>query len=244
VDGNVRTDVFHGQQWNGTEYVPATFGTVTMNGSPGYYPVPAISDVLLWLNTLPGCYLDSTTLVSGTTHKITVDFYAGAGSLLEPATPLNIYVDNRPCTATLTAATLLLSGGGAPVTVNACGLLPYGSAADEVEIPFTASQPEGFGSYQFSMVKSVSPVSLSTNTGGPVSGAVPAGAPVEMTAGSLLGTCTLAGFAAEVYVWASAVTGWARCSEYDAEALEGFVLAPASQPGELAARPPGQPIAS
>lgn len=230
VDGNVRTDVFQGQQWDGTQYVPATFGTTTMNGSPGYYPVPAISELMLWLGTLPGCYLDSTTLVSAQTHTITVDFYAADGTLLESAAPLTIYVDNNRCTATLTAPTLLPSGGGASVTANPCGLLSYGSAADQVEIPFTASQPEGFATYQFSLVRGVTPVPVSQPASGPVSGISLASDPIEESVAALLGSCPTAGFAVEVYVYASAVTGWARCSQYDAEALEGFVLAPAPLP--------------
>jgi len=46
------------------------------------------------------------------------------------------------------------------------------------------------------------------------------------TAANLLGTCPTAGFAAEVYVAARMTNGYNRQSEYDAEALMGFVLTP------------------
>ncbi len=42
----------------------------------------------------------------------------------------------------------------------------------------------------------------------------------------MLGTCTVAAFAANVYVAATANTGWSRCSQYDRSALEAFALAP------------------
>jgi hypothetical protein len=40
----------------------------------------------------------------------------------------------------------------------------------------------------------------------------------------LLGSCPTAGFAAEVYVAATMTNGNGRQSQYDAEALMGFVL--------------------
>jgi len=224
VGGVVRTDVFHGEWWNGTEYIPKVFGPQTLNGQQGYYPVPSATDLALWLQPLPGCYLDSTSLASAQLHTITVDFYTAVGALLESATPLAIYVDNNPCTATITEATL----NGVQAT-NACGYLPYNPAAkatDQVQIPFGASQPEGYATYRFSLVKGANQILLSPPVPGPVSGITPANDPIQETVAALLGTCVIAGFAADVYVWAGAITGWARCSQYDASAVEAFVLAP------------------
>ena len=51
-------------------------------------------------------------------------------------------------------------------------------------------------------------------------------APFDDTVAHLLGTCTVAAFAASVYVAATANTGWSRCSQYDRSALEAFALAP------------------
>jgi hypothetical protein len=157
-------------------------------------------------------------------YTITVDFYTAAGVLLESAMPLNIYVDNNPCTATITEPTL----NGVQAT-NACGYLPYNpahSATDHVLIPFGASQPEGYATYRFSLIKGANQVALSQPSSGLVGGITPATDPVRETVAALLGSCAIAGFAAEVYVWAEAITGWARCGQYDASAVEAFVLAP------------------
>jgi hypothetical protein len=224
VDGVVRTDVFHGARWNGTSYVAATFGPHTVNGHQGYYPVPSMSELMLWIQPLPGCYLDSTNLASAQLHTVTVDFFNAAGTLLESAVPLSIYVDNNRCTATIAEPTL----NGVQAT-NACGFLPYNPAtapADQVQISFVAAQPEDYATYQFSLIKGVNAVALSQATSGPVGGISPASDPITATVASLLGTCTTAGFAAEVYVYADATTGWTRCSQYDASAAVAFVLAP------------------
>ena len=46
------------------------------------------------------------------------------------------------------------------------------------------------------------------------------------TVGALLGTCTIAGFAETVSVWAMATDGWSRQSQYDDFAIQAFALAP------------------
>lgn len=99
VDGNLRTDQFSTAIWNGTAYVPAVFGPQLLDGSPGYYPVSAISDLMLYIQPLPGCYLDSTNMTSGQPHTITVDFYDSTGVSVESAAPLRILVDNNPWSA-------------------------------------------------------------------------------------------------------------------------------------------------
>ena len=225
VDNAVRTDVFHGAWWDGTQYIARTFGPQNLNGQPGYYPVPSVSDLALWLQPLPGCYLDSTNLASAQLHTITVDFYTASSALLESATPLAIYVDNNPCTATITAPTL--NG----VSANACGFLPYNpltTASENVVIPFGASHPEGFATYAFRLTRGTVNVPLSQPAAGPVGGITPATDPIRETVAALFAPsgCTIAGFAALVYVWAEAITGWSRCSQYDAQAVEAFVLAP------------------
>ena len=225
VDNAVRTDVFHGAWWDGTQYVARTFGPQDLSGQPGYYPVPSVSDLALWLQPLPGCYLDSTNLASAQLHTITVDFYTASSALLESATPLAIYVDNNPCTATITAPTL--NG----VSANACGFLPYNpltTASENVVIPFGASHPEGFATYAFRLTRGTVNVPLSQPAAGPVGGITPATDPIRETVAALFAPsgCTIAGFAALVYVWAEAITGWSRCSQYDAQAVEAFVLAP------------------
>ena len=55
-------------------------------GNPGYYPVPSISDLMLYVQPLPGCYLDSTNLASGQIHTITAEFFDATGTAIESAT--------------------------------------------------------------------------------------------------------------------------------------------------------------
>jgi hypothetical protein len=224
VDGNVRTDVFHGAV-NG---VPATNSPIAIGSNPGYYPVFTAAQAEQWLPSLPGCYLDSTNLTSGQLHTITVDFYDATGvTVLASATPLKVYVDNNSCTAVLTAATF----NGNPAT--ACGYLSYTTATqnENVEIPFLAAQPEGRATYSVSLYRGVTPITgaLSGTTSGAVTSAW---ADLSATAQGLLTyqpntpPCTTAAFAAYLYVAATAQTGWWRCSELDASAAEAFMLVP------------------
>jgi hypothetical protein len=194
------------------------FGPQYLGGNPGYYPVPTIAELLLYIQPLPGCYLDSTSLTSGATHTITVDFYDALGNYLESATPLTIMVDNNPCSVSLAPAAI----GGTSAT-TACGFLGYnpGSiATDKLTVAYSAGQPEGYATWSFSLTKAGTTV---YSTGGAVPGPP---APFSETVKAALGSCTVAAYAAYVYVAATANTGWARCSQYDRSALEAFALAP------------------
>ena len=64
-----------------------------------------------------------------------------------------------------------------------------------------------------------------------VSGAVGAGDFSDNeTAETLLGECAIAGYSENLAVWATAIDGWRRLSEYDRYAVRAFVLAPAEHP--------------
>jgi hypothetical protein len=218
VDGNLRTDQFSTAIWDGSAYVPAVFGPQLLDGSPGYYPVPSIAELMLYIQPLPGCYLDSTNLTSGATHTITVNFYDSAGVSVESAAPLTILVDNNPCSVSLAQAAI----GSSSATTD-CGFLAYNPAtesADQLTIAYSAGQPEGYATWSFSLTKAGTPI---YSTGGPVPG--PA-APFDEPVATALGGCAVAAFAAYVYVAATANTGWSRCSQYDRSALEAFALAP------------------
>lgn len=218
VDTALRTDQFHTAKWDGTKYAPATFGPQMLNGSPGFYPVPSISDLMLYVQPLPGCYLDSTNLTSGQTHTITVDFYDVNGSFLASGAPLTILVDNNPCSVSLSMAAI-----GANAATTECGYLQYDPATkadDHVTIAYSAGHPEGYATWSFSLTKAGKPI---FSVGGPVSSPP---SPFDDTVDHLLGTCSVAAFAAYVYVAATANTGWYRCSQYDRSALEAFALAP------------------
>ncbi|MBV8811060.1 MAG: hypothetical protein JO033_20520 [Acidobacteriaceae bacterium] len=217
VDGVVRMDTWTDEKWNGTQYVSQTTAPVIVAGQPGYYPVHPISELFLWMNPTLGSLLNSTNLSTGL-HTISIDFVNGTGTIVESSTPLTIYVDNNPCVAALQSPTL----NGASADPN-CGLLHYtGATAKPVTMAFTASQPEGFATYTFELIKGVNVLTPPT-VSGPV---VSASSPMSSAAATLLGTCTIAAFSEYLYVAATANNGWGRQSQYDASAAVAFVLAP------------------
>jgi len=218
VNGTVRTDQFNTVKWNGTTYAPAVFGPETISGE-AYYPVPSISDLELWYPGLPGCYLDSTTLPNAAISKIEVSFFKASLAPINPVpADISVYVDNSPAKASISTPIL----DGVPATV-ACGYMPYTNVADDVTISYTASQPQGHASYSFSVIRGIGAGSWGVN-GLPVT---PPPTPFSESVSTLLSTCKIAGFAAEVYVATTATTGWGRAGGLDASAAVAFVLAPA-----------------
>jgi len=210
------------EHWNGFEYVAQTTNSVTVGGQSGFYPTRALSDLFLWMNPSLGGFVQSTGLPNGLS-TIWIEFVDATGSVIEWATPLTILVDNNPCKASIAAPTL--HGATADPT---CGVLHYGTKdASPVTMPFTASHPNDFATFSFELVKGVNEVTLPPLplVGLPVALA-PGLSPIVETVANLLGTCTIAAFAEEVYVAATANNGWSRQSQYDASALIAFVLAP------------------
>jgi len=192
-----------------------------VGGQADFYKVHPVSQLFLWMNPTLGMLMNSTNLSNGL-HTIVIEFYTGLGTLVESSTPLTILVNNQSCVATLSPP--LLGGGASADPV--CGLLHYGTNTSQaVSMAFTASQPAGYATFSFELVKGVNPVALPATppTSGPVSAAV---SPFTGTVSSLLGTCTIAGFAEDLYVAATINNGWGRQSQYDASALIAFVLAP------------------
>ena len=116
-----------------------------------------------------------------------------------------------------------------PATMaDSCGVLHYGTTkTTTVSLAFTASQPANYATFSTQLVRGVtglgSPPLPAPLPSGPVT-AAPGDSPITPTVAALLGTCPTAGFAAEVYVAASMTNGNGRQSQYDAEALMGFVL--------------------
>jgi hypothetical protein len=112
---------------------------------------------------------------------------------------------------------------GASSATTDCGFLAYNpatAATDDVTVSYTAGQPEGFANWSFSLIKAGTTIATAA---GPVTSPP---APFSETVAGMLGTCTVAAFAANVYVAATANTGWARCSQYDRSASQAFALAP------------------
>lgn len=220
VDGVVRTDHFTDEHWNGFEYVAQTVAPVNVSGQPGYYPTRALADLFLWMNPSLGAMIDSTSILNGV-HTLLLEFTNGVGTVLESAS-IWVRIDNSSCSATI--STPILPSTTADLN---CGLLHYGTKdASPVSIAFTASHPNNFANFSFRVVKGVNPVTLPPlPLGGPVS-AAPGLSPLVETVQDLLGSCSIAGFAAEVYVAVTTINGWSRQSQYDADALIAFVLAP------------------
>ena len=222
VDGVPHTDSFTNYYWNGTSYVLKTTSAATVGPSAGCYPVHATSDLLNWYIAALGDMLDSTVLTNGL-HTILLQFTNAAGAPLVQSRPLTILVNNQPCVATLNAPVVSTTP---PTGADICGVLHYGTnKALTVSLVFTASQPANFADYSFALARGVTPL-------GPPSVVLPSGpvsavaSPMTATVANLLGTCPTAGFAAEVYVAATMTNGYNRQSQYDAEALMGFVLTP------------------
>lgn len=223
VAGFVLQDVtWTDEHWNGFEFVPITISPVNVGGQPGFFPTRALSDLFLWMNPSLGGFIQSTNLPNGL-NTIWIEFVDGAGNFKEWATPLQIRVDNNICTATIGAPTA--HGSSADLT---CGLLHYGTKdSSPVSMPFTASHPNNFASFNFVLIKGANEVTLPPLPiiNAPVS-AAPGFSPIQEPVAGLLGSCTIAAFAEDVYVFATANNGWSRQSQYDAEALIAFALAP------------------
>ena len=223
VGGVVRTDAFTDDYFvSGTGYVPkTTTPTVVFPSQPGvyYYPVHPVSQLFDWLNPALGSMIDSTSLTSNATHAIVVTFVGATGATVATSTPLTILVDNNPCVAALGAPSI-----GSAVA-NSCGLLVYAAPANIVSMGLTATQPQNFATYSFSVVRGVPGVPAAS-----AAGLVPAASPIHEPASALLGPCApapgIAAFAESLYVAASATNGWFRQSQYDASATQAFVLVP------------------
>ena len=224
VDSVPHTDSWTNYKWNGSANVLVTTTAATVGPSSGCYPVHPLSELFLWLSPALGDSLDSTSLTNGT-HTIVVQGLDSGGNPM-PAVkslPLTIMVNNQSCTAVLSPPVLNTTPAA---TADACGVLHYGTVTSTtVSLAFTASQPAGYATFSIDLVRGVTPVALvpALPSNAPVSTAV---SPVTATVATLLAKCPVAGFAAEVYVAASMTNGLNRQSQYDAEALMGFVLSP------------------
>jgi hypothetical protein len=220
IDSVYRQDTWTDEKWNGTAFVPDTVSPVLIGGQPSY---PVRTSPFLYMNPALGSLVDSTNLTNAL-HTFEVEFVNGVGKVLatSPAIPgpYWIRVDNNPCVGVLAAPSI-----GATMA-DACGILRYTSTAQVVSMGLTASHPNNFATFSFSLIRGhnnpPAPV-ISGPTSGPVSIAPAA---ITGTVAGLLGTCSgMAAFAEWLYVAATANNGWSRQSQYDASDEEAFTLA-------------------
>jgi hypothetical protein len=132
---------------------------------------------------------------------------------------MTLHVDNNVCSSSLAAPTL----NGNPA--NPCGVMNYDpNAPGSVTMDYTASHPHGFATYTFGLYRGGTLLTPPTVSNQPVG----AGSfSTTQTVNYLLGGCPVAGFAEYLNVWALAIDGWRRLSEYDTLTIaRGFVLAP------------------
>ena len=219
VDSVYRQDTWTDEKWNGTTFVLDTVSPVPIGGQPSY---PVRTSPFLYMNPALGSLMDSTNL-SNALHTFEVEFVNGSGVVLatSPAgPPYHILIDNNHCVGVLAEPSI----GGTPA--DACGILRYTSTAQVVTMGLTASHPNNFATFSFSLIRghgALPPPVISGTTSGPVSAAPAA---ITGTVGGLLGTCSgMAAFAESLYVYATANNGWARQSQYDASDLLAFTLA-------------------
>jgi hypothetical protein len=169
-------------------------------------------------NTLGINYVVPTTL--DLTSTITT-VGAGALGLVTAAGRLvfQLHIDNNRCDAALQPPQIAGSASS-----DACGLLRY-EPGDTVTLQWTAIHPNGFATFKHAVVKGTTELPAPMTTSGFV-GAPPGTHSDNHSVASLLGDCTIAGFAETVSVWATATDGWSRQSQYDDHAIQAFALAP------------------
>jgi len=167
----------------------------------------------LGINYVVPTTLDLTATIP-TENAALLGLVTGAGRLT-----YQLHVDNNACDAALQPPEIAGS-----VSADPCGLLRY-TQGDSVTLQWTAFHPHQFATFQHAVVKGMTELPPPITTSGVVT--PPPGTHTETNpVAALLGTCTVAGFAETVSVWAMATDGWSRQSQYDDHVIQAFALAP------------------
>jgi len=243
--GTLPINIDHYHAWNsGIRYYKVLVNTaprydswseVRMDPSNGYYDIIEVkkadtngfyaihNPVYSYLETDLGCLLDSTTLAnsaSGSPYQLTVEFFDASHNLVAGTTMGNLlFINNQMCVAAMDMPML----GSNHADPN-CGYLKYTLLTDAVSAHWVASQPMGFGTYSYTIIKGAYNFYH-------VDGAILPGTIVDETYSNtvtgMLGTCPgVAAFAEYLYVASTIVNGNGRQSQYDASASVAFCLAP------------------
>jgi hypothetical protein len=237
--GSLPVNIDHYHAWNsGIRYyrvlidgVPRhdSWTEVRMDPSNGYYDIleTKIADnngfyyvhnpVYSYLESDLGCLLDSTTL-SNALHHLAVEFYDA--SHVSISTMGNaLLINNQGCVALMDMPAL----DGHAIDAN-CGYLKYNDPSHLISLHWAASQPMGFATYSYSIVKgaygfdglsgALYPATLFDYT-------------YSKTVAAMLGTCPgVAAFYESLYVASTIINGVSRQSQYDASQGVAFCLAP------------------
>ena len=212
VDGNPRLETWWDLELNtanGKYEIPVQFQPQDIAGQHGYYQIHPAGH--WYMNTDLGMILNSTVLANGL-RPFLIQFTDAAGHVMQ-SRALNVLIDNNRCTAVIGMPTV----SGHPATPD-CGILKFTAKTDPVQINYTASHPSLFATFGFSIVKGANTIYyISGNS---------SLAPFTFNdnVGHLLGTCPAAAFAAQLAVWATAINGYGRQSQYDAYATVAFAL--------------------
>ena len=139
---------------------------------------------------------------------------------------VTVRVDNNPSLARIGAPAL----DGTPAG-SACGVMTYASRAATVTMPFDAVQRNRFATSSLTVVRGAGPGAV-VSASGTASASIATPPPVpSASVDTLLGTCNIAGFSENLYIWHMATDGWSRQSDLDSSAVRAFVLAPTGSPG-------------
>jgi hypothetical protein len=212
VDGKPRLETWGDLELNtanGKYEIPVSFQPQDIAGQHGYYPIHPAGH--WYMNTDLGMILNSTALANGL-RPFVIEFTDAAGHVLQSHSQA-VLIDNNPCTAVIGMPTV----AGKPATPD-CGILKFTAKTDPVQIVYTASHPSLFATFGFWIVKGANSIYYTPGNASL--------APFTFTdnVGHLLGTCPAAGFSAQLAVWATAINGYYRQSQYDAYWTVAFAL--------------------
>lgn len=212
VDGTPRTETWWDVELNlatGKYDIAVKSVPQDIAGQHGYYAVRAAGH--WYMNPDLGLIFDSATLANGL-RTFLVEFTNAAGHVLQSYTRI-LRIDNRACVAVIGSPTVNNKTASAD-----CGILNVGAKSDVFQLAYTASHPALFATYAFSIVKgmngfyylpgaaSLTPFTYTDNVG------------------DMLKNCPAAAFAAGLSVWATAINGFGRQSQYDAYNTVAFAL--------------------
>lgn len=210
-----------------------SWSEVRMNTSTGFYDIvetksPDASGfytihnpVFSYYQSDLGCVLNSTTLTNsptGTPHQLVVQFFDAAHNLVSTMGNA-LFINNQQCVASIDMP-MLDSNHADPN----CGYLKYTDPTHAVSLHWIASQPMGFATYSFGIIKGANGF---YNLSGALFPATSFSNTYTNTVTAMLGKCPgVAAFAETLHVYSTIINGLSRQSQYDAAQSVAFCLAP------------------